>query len=62
MLTDEGIFGSNWRTNSAVDFEKSFVEDQIRGFNEPYVVLEIYSSHHVEEVTRTYDKIQDLLG
>lgn len=57
VLTDEGLINTKWRTNSAVDFENSFIEDQIRSLNEPYVVLEIYSSHHVVEVTRTYDKV-----
>jgi hypothetical protein len=62
VLTDEGLINTKWRTNSAVDFENSFIEDQVRKLNEPYVVLEIYSSHHVQEVIRTYDKVQDLLG
>jgi hypothetical protein len=56
-MTDEGLLNTKIRTNSALDFEKSFIEDQVRISNEPYVVLDFYSSHHVAEYIRTYDKV-----
>ena len=62
VLTDKGAILNDWSKESAIEFGESLVEDQMRTANSPYVILELYSSHHILEVTRSYDKIQDVLG
>ena len=60
--SDLGIFQENWVYNSSANLYKSFVEDRVRAYEDPFIALEFYSSHHLLEYKRAYNKIPDMLS
>jgi hypothetical protein len=62
VYSDVGYFKTSMNKEEGINLDRSFVEDKVRSYEDPYVSLEFYSSHHELKITRVYEKIPEILS
>lgn len=63
IVSDIGLFQSEEEEKPSMGFKQEMNQDRDRvGSNDPYIIMNFYSSNDIFEITRDYDKFQDLLA